>query len=60
MSLGPLLVVEQDDDGGDEVNDLAGWEEVNVGSAVPATVTIATGSQGATRKHMGILYRPPF
>lgn len=40
MSLGPLLVVEQNHDGGDEVNNLPGWKEVDVRPAVSATVTV--------------------
>lgn len=46
MSLSPLFVVKQNDDGGDEVNNLAGWKEVNIGSAVSAAVAIATEGQG--------------
>lgn len=58
MSLSPLFVVKQNDNRGDEVNNLAGWKEVNIGSAVSSTVAIATESQGGTWKHLEILYLP--
>lgn len=50
MSLSSFFVVKQSDYRGDEVNNFSGWEEVNVCSAVSATVTIAAGSQGNTPK----------
>ena len=48
MSLSSLLVVEENDDGGDEVDDLSGGKQVDVGSAVSATVTVPAGGQGST------------
>ena len=48
MPLSSLLVVEQDDDRGDEVHDLSGGKQVDVGSAVSATVTVPAGGQGST------------
>lgn len=51
MSLSPLFVVKQNDNGGDEVNNLSSWKEVNIGSAVSATVAIATEGQGASWIH---------
>lgn len=44
MSLSSLFIVKQNHHRGDEVNNLAGWKEVNIGSAVSATVAIATES----------------
>lgn len=55
MPLSPLFIVKQNDDGGDEINNLAGWKEVNIGPAVSATVAIATERQGAPRKHLETL-----
>lgn len=43
MALGLFLIVKQDNDGGDEVNDFSSGKEVDVGTAVSATVTIASG-----------------
>lgn len=51
MSLSPLFIVKQNDNGGDEVNNLSGWKEVNIGSAVSATVAIATEGQGGSWIH---------
>lgn len=51
MSLSPLFIVKQNDNGGDEVNNLSGWKEVNIGSAVSATVAIAAEGQGASWIH---------
>lgn len=48
MSLSSFFIVKQNDDGGDEVDDLSGWKEINVCSAVSAAVTIPAGSQGGT------------
>lgn len=53
MSLSPLFIVKQNDNGGDEVNNLSGWKEVNIGSAVSATVAIAAEGQGATFWNVG-------
>lgn len=49
MPLSPLFVVKQNDDGGDEINNFTGWKEVNIGSAVSATVAIAT----EVKDHLG-------
>lgn len=40
MPLRPLLKVKQNDDGGNEVDNLSGWKEINVGSAVFASVPV--------------------
>ena len=40
MSLSSFFIVKQNHNGGDEVNDLSGWKEVDGRSAVSATVTI--------------------
>lgn len=49
VSLRALLVVEEDDHGGDEVDDLASGQQVHVGPAVFAPVAVpSTASQGDT------------
>lgn len=40
VPLRPLLKVKQNDNGGDEVDDLSSWKEINVGSAVFASVPV--------------------
>lgn len=40
MSLSSFLVVKQNHNRGNEVNDLSSWKEVDICSAVSATVTI--------------------
>lgn len=54
MSLRPLLKVKQNDDGGDEVDDLSGWKEINVGSAVFASVPVTARVKETT----GHTWRP--
>lgn len=48
MSLSPLLVVKQNHDRRNEVNNLSGWKEVDVCSAVSSPVTVPARSQGNT------------
>lgn len=50
VSLRALLVVEEDDHGGDEVDDLAGGQQVDVGPAVFAPVAVPDIRQ--SRKHL--------
>lgn len=48
VSLRALLVVEEDDHGGDEVDDLAGGQQVDVGPAVFAPVAVPDIRQSRT------------
>lgn len=46
MSLSSFLIVEQNYNRGNEVKNLASWKEVDISSAVSATITIPVWSQG--------------
>lgn len=46
VSLQPLVHVEQDDHGGDEIHRFSSGEQVKVGATVPAAITVAEQGNG--------------